>query len=286
MGTWDGNFLQRPNPVSGLQRRTGSYVNEFKGNLQERIVKEHEWETTDPVPQTKHGIHRMGSARAYVTTSGDPDPTTRPTGGGLAAQNLDADDTGRLLVKEGRDLYWWDGVSLAWMKLELTLVGGILLWPSDVIPDNWLLCDGSLVPQATYPDLYSILGNTFGTATASDFYLPDARGVAMMGKGQQDIGGNTKGYTDAIGTKKEDRIQVFTGKLRVLSIFAETPVIVEPEGIFKYGANEGGATRATKSITPSGSTKVIEIDLDNANIRNGSFGHSPVMLLNFIIKAL
>jgi microcystin-dependent protein/cytoskeletal protein CcmA (bactofilin family) len=52
-----------------------------------------------------------------------------------------------------------------------------------VIPTGYLLCDGSQVPQSIYPDLYAVLGNTYGTPTAGSgtFYLPDLRGRFALG---------------------------------------------------------------------------------------------------------
>ena len=288
MGVWDSDFILRPDSVTGLQRRTGSYINEFKANLQERLVLEHEVETSDPVPQTKHGMHREGSGRAYVTASGAPDPTTRPTGGGITAQPLDADDTGRLLIKEKRDLYFWDGSlgTPAWVKLDVSLLGSIVIWPSDVIPNNWLLCNGALISKTTYADLWALLGDQFGTSTSSDFYLPNLQGIQVMGKGTQDINTRTKGYAEAIGTKKEDRIQTLNGKIRFRSIFEEYATGLDPTGIFKDGASEGGNVRAQRSVSWSGNTKTIIIDLDNDSVRHGDFGHPSVMLMNFIIKAI
>lgn len=42
------------------------------------------------------------------------------------------------------------------------------------VPPGWLLCDGSEVLQSAYPDLYTLIGTTFGTASKSGYFvLPD-----------------------------------------------------------------------------------------------------------------
>lgn len=64
---------------------------------------------------------------------------------------------------------------------NLILIGTILPYPSATIPDSWHACDGSKLLKADYPELYSVLGSTFGAETATEFYLPDLRGRTVIG---------------------------------------------------------------------------------------------------------
>jgi microcystin-dependent protein len=64
-------------------------------------------------------------------------------------------------------------------------LGIILPYASTVapIPYGFLLCNGAQVSKALYPELYALLGDTWGASTATDFFLPDMvnkyfRGVA------------------------------------------------------------------------------------------------------------
>jgi microcystin-dependent protein len=56
-------------------------------------------------------------------------------------------------------------------------------------PTGWLACDGSAVSQATYADLYAVIGHTFGADPGGgNFILPNlvskfARGSATPGTG-------------------------------------------------------------------------------------------------------
>ena len=61
--------------------------------------------------------------------------------------------------------------------------GGIILWTQSSIPSGFLLADGSLVNKVTYSALFSALGNTYGTATSTQFYLPDLKDKFVIGKG-------------------------------------------------------------------------------------------------------
>lgn len=52
---------------------------------------------------------------------------------------------------------------------------------------TWLLCDGRAISRATYVDLFTIIGTTFGTGDGSTtFNIPDLRG--RVGAGPDDMG--------------------------------------------------------------------------------------------------
>ena len=65
-------------------------------------------------------------------------------------------------------------------------IGSLSPFVGLVAPKGYLICMGQLVDKAKYPELYEICGNTFGTATATQFYLPDLRGVTIAGYKQGD----------------------------------------------------------------------------------------------------
>jgi len=69
-----------------------------------------------------------------------------------------------------------------------TPVGSIVMWPAAAsIPDHWLICNGQALLQASYPDLYAIIGVTYGTGDLDgQFQLPDFRGRSPIGAGIQD----------------------------------------------------------------------------------------------------
>lgn len=60
------------------------------------------------------------------------------------------------------------------------------------IPDGWLLCDGATKAQSAFPQLYAIIGGTWGTS-GSDFNVPDLRGVFLRGVN----GARTGTYADS-----------------------------------------------------------------------------------------
>jgi microcystin-dependent protein len=62
--------------------------------------------------------------------------------------------------------------------------GSIVMWggTSGNIPAGWLLCDGALLSQTDYPNLFAAVGFNFGAnPPAGQFYLPDLRGRFIRG---------------------------------------------------------------------------------------------------------
>lgn len=63
------------------------------------------------------------------------------------------------------------------------MVGELILWPVATSPKtNWLVCDGSSVLRADYPDLFAVIGTTYGTVDGTHFNLPDLRGNVPIGQ--------------------------------------------------------------------------------------------------------
>jgi microcystin-dependent protein len=69
-------------------------------------------------------------------------------------------------------------------KAACRMIGEIVTYAGSTSPNsNWLVCDGSEVAQADYPDLYNVIGDTYGAASADHFKLPDLCGRAPAGVG-------------------------------------------------------------------------------------------------------
>lgn len=64
-----------------------------------------------------------------------------------------------------------------------TPIGAILVWPTDSAPTGFLLCRGQAVSRATYADLFSLIGTTYGGGDGSTtFNVPDLQGRLAIGK--------------------------------------------------------------------------------------------------------
>ena len=66
--------------------------------------------------------------------------------------------------------------------MEGTL-GEVRLFAGNFAPRGWAFCDGSPLPIASNPALFSLLGTTYGGDGRSTFALPDLRSRAALGVG-------------------------------------------------------------------------------------------------------
>ena len=64
-------------------------------------------------------------------------------------------------------------------------VGEIRLFPYNFAPKTWAYCAGQLLPIAQNQALFALLGTTYGGNGVQNFALPDLRGRAVVGSGNQ-----------------------------------------------------------------------------------------------------
>ena len=153
------------------------------------------------------------------------------------------------------------------------------------IPAGWLLCDGSSVATAPYPELFTALGYVYGGAGAN-FNLPNLVDVFVRGQSTQTAAtGGANNKTLAIG-----EIPAHT--------HTATPSVTDPGHDHTVsGSNTGGLTVARVTAfgpaftgtTPQSSTDTtgISVSVSNANTGGGSsFDNQPAFLeMQYIIKA-
>ena len=69
----------------------------------------------------------------------------------------------------------------------VTPLGSIMAYGGTTAPAGWLLCDGSLYGNTTYPALYAVIGTSYGGST-NVFNVPDFRGRFLRGVDSSAIG--------------------------------------------------------------------------------------------------
>lgn len=79
--------------------------------------------------------------------------------------------------------------------------GTLYDYAGGTVPDGTLLCDGSSKLVADYPDLFAVIGYTWGGAGAN-FNVPDIRGRAKIGSGQGS-GLSNRTLAQAIGVENQ-----------------------------------------------------------------------------------
>ena len=165
----------------------------------------------------------ISGALVYFFESGTTTPSATYSDAALTAANphpVECDSSGEawIFVPDGTlytvALHDADDVQL-WSKdgIEATTspapapappapvpTGGIIAYGGSAAPTGFLLCDGSAVSRATYTDLFTAIGTTFGTGDGSStFNVPDLRQRFPLGKAASGTGatlGETGGAID------------------------------------------------------------------------------------------
>lgn len=79
-----------------------------------------------------------------------------------------------------------------------SMVGQVATFAGTTSPNGWIICDGRAIARASYPDLFSVIGTTYGAGNGSTtFNVPDCRNEFIRG---------WTGNTSSVGTKFSDTL--------------------------------------------------------------------------------
>lgn len=127
------------------------------------------------------------------------------------------------------------------LKSEILPIGCILMFPSEKVPKGFLPCDGSELSKRAYPELYSIMGSTFGE-TKDSFFLPDLQGQFVRGWDKEgDVDPDRK-----FGSEQADSMQGHSHELHMSSYSTSAEgahsheILADGRKTFAGGSNERG----------------------------------------------
>lgn len=91
---------------------------------------------------------------------------------------------------------------LATATVQLLAPTGVInAYAGSIAPTGWLLCDGAAVSRATYADLFSLLGTTYGAGDgATTFNVPNLKGRVAVGRDSAQTEFDTLGETGGAKT--------------------------------------------------------------------------------------
>lgn len=75
-------------------------------------------------------------------------------------------------------------------------IGQIMLWAPNVVPRNWMACEGQVLQITQSQALFSILSINYGGDGRTTFQLPDLRGATLNGiKAGENVGAKSGAAT-------------------------------------------------------------------------------------------
>lgn len=138
-------------------------------------------------------------------------------------------------------------------------IGGMILWPINSTPDNFIIANGTNLSRKNYSELFKVYGTYFGAGDGSTtFGTPDMRDFYPVGAGSR-VG---------IGSTVDDGLPNLTG--RIYNDFAKHPVSeagkdasVASNSALYFGTF--GGCRATDTNFDGGAAKSIDFNASRAN---------------------
>lgn len=161
-------------------------------------------------------------------------------------------------------------------------VGCIVPFTSDVVPENWLLCNGQAVSRTDYDLLFSIIGTTYGVGDGSTtFNLPDLRGRVPLGKGTG-TGAGGEVYNFELSAKGGEYSHILT----VGEMPSHTHIIADTENGAIRVQGYGESTQHTGLIRTDANVEWTNHTLTAATTGGGAAHNllQPFEVHNFIIK--
>ena len=130
---------------------------------------------------TAHGLLRKLDGNINHVLQGDGTWGT-PAGGGNMSKS-DYDTNNDLIIDHAHlaDSVPWTGVTGT--PTRYFPAGMVMPFAGSTAPTGFLLCDGASYATATYPDLFTAIGYTYG-GSGANFNVPDMRGRTAVGAGQ------------------------------------------------------------------------------------------------------
>lgn len=165
-------------------------------------------------------------------------------------------------------------------------VGEIRMWAGTTfVPVNWLPCDGRGMSITTYPELYSLIGVTYGGDAKTTFNLPDFRGRIPIGQGRS---------PEAV-TQTTYVVGMTGGSEGVTLTAANTPVHTHAFQATNTAANSmspgngwlGAPTKGFYSPVPSATQQTqFSISMNDVTVLNAYGSNGATMAHNNVMSSL
>ncbi len=143
--------------------------------------------------------------------------------------------------------------------------GSVAPFSGSVVPDGWLLCDGSAASRTTYSNLFLALGVAHGQGNGSTtFNLPDYRGQFLRGRvdistvtGSGTAGSNQATFTAHGINRTGFRVRLSSGTLSGLAVSTDYFAIVVDANTLAFASSQANALANTRIAISGANSAVI-----------------------------
>lgn len=156
-------------------------------------------------------------------------------------------------------------------------IGTVLSFAGQTAPNGYLLCNGTSYKVTDYPDLYAVIGNTYGGDT-ENFNVPDYRETVLVGVGENTTDTIASHDVYGLGEFKDDQLQDHYHNLSRTDTGASSLLFYQNNG-------EGEDWHGALTTTVTGKTATIITTSETHTGRGGTTTHGKQKGVTYIIKA-
>ena len=163
-----------------------------------------------------------------------------------------------------------------------TPIGVVLPFAGSGAPSGYLICDGQEISRTEYPELFKVIGTTYGEGDGSTtFNVPDYRETVLVGAGENTTDTIAAHDVYELGEFKDDQLQGHRHKLG-----NSNGTVTVALGASNKGDSINGARSDTTTQRYIVDTALDAItDGTNGEPRIGSTTHGKQKGVTYIIKA-
>jgi len=164
-------------------------------------------------------------------------------------------------------------------------IGMVVCFASPYVPRDWLACDGQSLLISKYPNLFKVLGTTYGGNGVTTFNLPDLRGRTVVSTGKSSFHnytlGEQAGAESLTLTENHIPAHMHNGTI-TLKLPANSSAGIDTV------VNGGYPSDYTGAYATTGGSTMLQCDFTNVTIGNTGAGlpvntRSPYLVINYVI---
>lgn len=161
------------------------------------------------------------------------------------------------------------------------MVGEIIPYAGPNSPrSDWILCNGASLLRVDFPDLFTVVGTTYGAADISHFNIPDLRGRVPLDYGAGS--GLTNRVLGSVGGEENHVLSVSELAAHTHTDAGHTHLDNNATPTVINGGLEAPAIAATSSVTATGSGNASLTDTGSDSPHNNM---QPFLAINYLIVA-